>query len=112
MQRAALDFQKRRFDAACLTLTGDVASQAILLASARAQIDAVQTLLADDRKNLELVRMAHLDGSVTQIDVALAETQLSQTLLPPLAQQVTRRGMRCRSWPERARPTGWRRTSI
>jgi NodT family efflux transporter outer membrane factor (OMF) lipoprotein len=33
--------------------------------------------------------MAHLNGSVTQIDVSLAETQLSQdqTLLPPLAQQ-------------------------
>lgn len=88
-QAALADFQKHRFDAAYLTLTGDVASQAILLASARAQIDAVQTLLADDRKNLELVRIAHLGGSVTQIDVALAETQLSQdqTLLPPLAQQ-------------------------
>lgn len=89
-ERAALaDFQKRRFDAAYLTLTGDVARQALLLASARSQIEAVQTLLADDRKNLELVRMAHLNGSVTQVDVALAETQLSQdeTLLPPLAQQ-------------------------
>jgi NodT family efflux transporter outer membrane factor (OMF) lipoprotein len=89
-QRVALaDFQKRRFDAAYLTLTGDVARQALLLASARAQIDAVETLLANDKKNLELVRMAHLNGSVTQVEVALAETQLSQdeTLLPPLAQQ-------------------------
>jgi outer membrane protein TolC len=89
-QRAALaDLQKRRYDAAYLTLTGDVARQALLLASARAQIAAVETLLADDRKNLDLVRMAHKNGSVTQIDVSLAETQLSQdeTLLPPLAQQ-------------------------
>jgi NodT family efflux transporter outer membrane factor (OMF) lipoprotein len=89
-QRAALaDLQKRRYDAAYLTLTGDVARQALLLASARAQIAAVETLLADDQKNLELVRMAHKNGSVTQIEVSLAETQLSQdqTLLPPLAQQ-------------------------
>jgi len=89
-QRAALaDVARRRFDAAYLTLTGHVASQALLLASARAQIAALERLLADDEKNLELVRMAHLNGSVTQVDVSLAETQLAQdqTLLPPLAQQ-------------------------
>lgn len=89
-QQAALaDFQRHRYDAAYLTLTGDIADQALLLASARAQIDAVQILLNDDRKNLELTRLAHLTGSVAEVDVALAETQLSldQTLLPPLAQQ-------------------------
>jgi NodT family efflux transporter outer membrane factor (OMF) lipoprotein len=89
-QQAALaDFQKRRYDAAYLTLTGDIANQAILLASARAQINAVQILLADDRTNLDLVRAARLTGSASQVDVALAETQLSldQTLLPPLSQQ-------------------------
>jgi NodT family efflux transporter outer membrane factor (OMF) lipoprotein len=88
-QAALADFQKRQYDAAYLTLTGDIADQAILLASARAQIDAVQVLLADDRTNLELVRIARLTGSVAEVDVALAETQLAQdkTLLPPLAQQ-------------------------
>jgi len=89
-ERAALaDLQRHRFDAAWLTLTGDVASQAMLLASARAQIDAVQALLADDRRNLELVGRAHRYGSATQVDVSLAATQLAQdeTLLPPLAQQ-------------------------
>lgn len=89
-ERAALaDLQRHRYDAAYLTLTGDVASQAMLLASARAQIDAVQILLADDRKNFELVQSAHQFGSATQVDIALAKTQLAQdeTLLPPLAQQ-------------------------
>jgi NodT family efflux transporter outer membrane factor (OMF) lipoprotein len=89
-RKAALaEFQKHRYDAAYLTLTGDIADQALLLASARAQIDAVQILLADDRKNLELTRIARLTGSVAEVDVALAETQLSQdeTLLPPLDQQ-------------------------
>ncbi len=89
-ERAALaDLQKHRYDAAYLTLTGDVASQAMLLASARAQIDAVQILLTDDRKNLELVQTGHQYGSATQVDIALAKTQLAQdeTLLPPLAQQ-------------------------
>jgi NodT family efflux transporter outer membrane factor (OMF) lipoprotein len=89
-QRAALaEFQQHRFDAAWLTLTGDVARQALLLASARAGIDAVQTLLAQDRKTLAIVEAAHAYGSATQVDVALAKTQLAQdeTLLPPLAQQ-------------------------
>ncbi len=88
-QVALAAFQKRRYEAAYLTLTGDVANQALLMASARAQIDAVQILLADDRKNLELTRIARATGSVAEVDVALAETQLSldQTLLPPLAQQ-------------------------
>lgn len=88
-QGAFEDLQRHRFEAAYLTVTGEVASQAILEASARAQLDAMQILLGDDRKNLDLVRGAHLAGSVTQIDVALAESQLSQdeTLLPPLAQQ-------------------------
>ncbi len=88
-QKALADFQKRQYDAAYLTLTGDIADEAILLASARAQMDAVQVLLADDRTNLELVQIARLTGSVAEVDVALAETQLAQdqTLLPPLTQQ-------------------------
>ncbi|KDD68944.1 RND transporter [Pseudomonas mandelii PD30] len=88
-QQAFTDLQKHRYEAAYLTLTGDVASQALLLASANAQMAAVEKLLANDTKNLELVRMAHASGSTTQIDVSLAETRLAQdrTLLPPLAQQ-------------------------
>ncbi len=89
-ERTALaELEKHRFDAAYLTVTGDVATQAIQLASARAQIKAVQILIADDQKNLDLVRKAHEYGTATQVDIALATTQLAQdeTLLPPLAQQ-------------------------
>lgn len=88
-QQAFTDLQKRRYDAAYLTLTADVASQALLVASANEQIKAVEKLLANDAKNLELVRAAHINGTTTQIDVSLAETRLAQdrTLLPPLAQQ-------------------------
>lgn len=89
-ERSALaELEQHRFDAAYLTVTGDVASQAILLASAREQIKAVQVLIADDQKNLDLVRKAHDYGTATQVDIALATTQLAQdeTLLPPLEQQ-------------------------
>jgi NodT family efflux transporter outer membrane factor (OMF) lipoprotein len=88
-QTALAELQRHRFDAAYLTVTGDVASQALSLASARAQLAAVESLLANDRKNLALVQTAHGYGSATQVDVATAATQLAQdeTLLPPLAQQ-------------------------
>jgi NodT family efflux transporter outer membrane factor (OMF) lipoprotein len=88
-RKAQAELQQHRFDAAYLTVTGDVASQALQLASARAQIQAVQVLIADDQKNLDLVRSAHQHGSATQVDIALATTQLAQdqTLLPPLTQQ-------------------------
>ncbi|CAH0138138.1 efflux transporter outer membrane subunit [Pseudomonas brassicacearum] len=88
-QQALADLQTHRYEAAYLTLTGDVASQALLLAGANAQIQAVESLLANDRKNLDLIRRAHQSGSTTQVDVSLAETRLAQdrTLLPPLAQQ-------------------------
>jgi NodT family efflux transporter outer membrane factor (OMF) lipoprotein len=88
-QAALAERQHHRFDAAYLTVTGNVATQALVLASARAQIAAVESLLANDRKNLELVQTAHRYGSATQVDVATATTQLAQdeTLLPPLAEQ-------------------------
>ncbi|MGE8153120.1 efflux transporter outer membrane subunit [Pseudomonas vancouverensis] len=88
-QQALTELQQHRYEAAYLTLTGNVASQALLVASASAQMQAVEALLADDAQNLELVRMAHLNGSTTQLDVSLAETRSAQdrTLLPPLAQQ-------------------------
>lgn len=89
-ERAALaDFQRHRYDAAYLTLTGDIAHQALILASSRAQIAAIERLIEQDQKTLALVRAGHRFGGATQVDVALATTQLSQdqTLLPPLAQQ-------------------------
>jgi NodT family efflux transporter outer membrane factor (OMF) lipoprotein len=88
-QQALADLYKHRYEAAYLTLTGEVARQALLIASANAQIEAVQTLLTNDTKNLDLVERAQQSGSTTRIDVSLAQTRLAQdrTLLPPLAQQ-------------------------
>jgi NodT family efflux transporter outer membrane factor (OMF) lipoprotein len=88
-QGAFADLQQHRFEAAWLTLSGEIADQALLLASARAQEAATQDLLAQDRRMLALTRMAHSHGSATQVDIAAAQSQLAQdeTLLPPLAQQ-------------------------
>ena len=90
-QRQALaQYQRSEADAAYLALTGNVALQAMMIASIRAQLQAVSRLLAEDRDNLTLVRTAFVDGSVSKTDVLTAESQLAsdETLLPPLYHQL------------------------
>jgi len=90
-QRALAEFQHQQLNAAQLSLTGNVAFQALAIASARAQIAAVETILQRDRDNLDLVRTAFEAGSVSRVDVLAAESQLARdtTLLPPLRQQLS-----------------------
>lgn len=89
-QRALAQYAASETDAAYLTLTGGVVTQAMIAASAQAEIDAVRQLLAEDRHNVELVRTAFENGSVSRVDVVTAESQLAsdETLLPPLEQQL------------------------
>jgi NodT family efflux transporter outer membrane factor (OMF) lipoprotein len=88
-QQALAQFQDYQLDAAYLTLTGNAASLAVQIASARGQIQAVNTIIADDERNLELIRAQRRAGEATQLEVQLAESQLAadRTLLPPLRQQ-------------------------
>src|SRR6185437_14902025 len=75
---------------AYLTLSGGVVTQAMIAASAQAEIDAVGELLAEDRRNVDLVRTAFENGSVSRVDVVTAQSQLAsdETLLPPIRQQL------------------------
>jgi NodT family efflux transporter outer membrane factor (OMF) lipoprotein len=91
-QRAALaQYQRSEADATYLLLTGSVVGEATQVAAARAKIQAVAELLAEDRSNLDLVRTAFANGSVTRVDVLTAESQLAtdEALLPPLRQQLS-----------------------
>jgi NodT family efflux transporter outer membrane factor (OMF) lipoprotein len=89
-QEALAENQAHELDAARLTLTGNAVTQAIALAQARQQIQVVNGILADDEKNLALVRDQFTLGKVTRSDVLAAETQLSndRALLPPLEQRM------------------------
>lgn len=90
-QREALaQYQRSEVEAAYLSLTGNVVLQAMIIASTRAQVQAVSELLAEDRDNLNLVRTAFRNGSVSKTDVLTAESQLAsdETLLPPLYHQL------------------------
>lgn len=90
-QRALAEAQRHEVDAAALALSGNVAHAALTAASARAQIESVETLLDDDRRNLKLVQDAFAAGSATRVDILNAQSQLAndQTQLPALRRQLS-----------------------
>lgn len=90
-QQAALaEAQEYQLDAAYLALTGNVVTQVVNIAATRAQIKAVEDIIADDERNLRLVRIETRAGELTRIDIQSAASQLAsdRTLLPPLRQQL------------------------
>ena len=90
-QQALAQSQAYQLAAAWLTLTGNVVSQAINIASARLQIKATEDIIADDVQNLTLVQAKFKAGKAARTDVLIAESQLTndRTLLPPLRQQLS-----------------------
>jgi NodT family efflux transporter outer membrane factor (OMF) lipoprotein len=91
-QREALaQFQMSEADATYLALTGSVVTEAMQIAASRAEMEAVAELLSEDRNNLDLVRTAFANGSVSRVDVLTAESQLAadEALLPPLRQELS-----------------------
>ena len=90
-QQAITDYQQHELDAAALSVSGNVAMQALAAASARAQIENLEALLADDRSDLKLVQDSFADGASARVDVLNARSQLAndQTLLPPLRRELS-----------------------
>jgi NodT family efflux transporter outer membrane factor (OMF) lipoprotein len=84
--RARADFEAHEADAAYLTLTGNVALRAMQIASLRAQIAAVEEVVAGDQQLLDMVRRAEQAGGEAPSAIVTAEAQLAedQGLLPPL----------------------------
>ena len=89
-QYALAEVERHQRDAAYLTVTGQAVMQAVGIASVRAQIDTVETILVQDRDNLRLVQSAFDNGSVAREDVVTAQSQIANdmTLLPPLRQEL------------------------
>jgi NodT family efflux transporter outer membrane factor (OMF) lipoprotein len=91
-QYALAEVERHQLDAAYLTVTGQAVMQTLAIASARAQIATVETILAQDRDNLRLVQTAFDNGSVAREDVVSAQSQIANdtTLLPSLRQDLAR----------------------
>ena len=80
----------RDADAAYLTLSGNVALQAMRVAGLRAQIAAVQAVIEGDRQTVEMVRKAQAAGGEAPSATTGAQAQLAEdeALIPPLQRQL------------------------
>ena len=89
-QGALADLQRYQQAAAYLTLTGNVVSEALTIASTRLQIATTEELIESDRKNLALTEREFEVGTVARSDVLTADSQLASDLtqLPTLRQQL------------------------
>lgn len=88
-QVALADMQRYQLAAAYLTLTGNVVSEALTIASTRLQIATTLQLIESDRKNLALTQREYEVGTVARTDVLTADSQLAAdlTTLPSLRTQ-------------------------
>jgi NodT family efflux transporter outer membrane factor (OMF) lipoprotein len=83
------DYQRNELEAAYLSLTANIAVEALTLAAARAESGVVQSIITDDQRNVDLVQTALDDGLATRTQLLSAQTQLAtdKTLLPGLRQE-------------------------
>jgi len=90
-QAAVVESQQYRFAATRLALSGEVIDQALAVASAGEQLAVLAEVVADDRKNVELVEIAHKAGAAPLTDLLSARSQLAgdEALIPPLKQQLS-----------------------
>ena len=90
-QAAYHDYRNDELSAAYLSLTANIATQALTAAAARAQIGVVEHIIADDQRNVDLVQTALDAGLATRTQLLTAQTQLAtdKTLLPDLRQEAS-----------------------
>ncbi len=77
--RAQTDYQRWELEAANLSLTGNVVTTAINVASLRAQMAAVNDIITSQRDQLNVVQKQFSVGGASQADVLAQSTQLAQT---------------------------------
>jgi NodT family efflux transporter outer membrane factor (OMF) lipoprotein len=87
---ALAEVKRHELEAAYLSVTGQAVMQTLSIASARAQIATLETILEQDRDNVRLVETAFQAGSVARQDLLIAQSQIAddRTLLPPLRQAL------------------------
>ena len=77
--RAQADYERWQLEAANLTLTANVVTTAIDVASLRAQIAAVNDIVASQQDQLNVVQRQFTAGGASRADVLSQSTQLAQT---------------------------------
>jgi NodT family efflux transporter outer membrane factor (OMF) lipoprotein len=87
---ARAEAENQRARAAYLTLSGNVALAAVRIATLRAEIAAVQSVIDEDARNLDFVRRAQAAGGAAPAAQVSARAQMvqDQAKLPDLNQQL------------------------
>lgn len=87
---AQLEVQQMQFQATTITLVSNVVAAAFQEASLRAQLAAVERVVAINRENLDIMRKQLDLGYLAEIDVVAQEAVLAQAVqaLPPLRKQL------------------------
>jgi outer membrane protein TolC len=84
------DVQQEALRAARLSIASGTVLRALQIASTRAQIDVVNSVVASDQRTLGLVQARQAAGAASFQDVTTAQSQMDRdrTLLPALRQQL------------------------
>jgi NodT family efflux transporter outer membrane factor (OMF) lipoprotein len=77
--QSQVDFQRFQLEGAYLTITSNVVTTAVKEAALRAQIRAMQEIVAAQEKQLSLVERQFKLGGATRTDVLAQRSQLAQT---------------------------------
>lgn len=88
--RDQVDYQQYQLEAAYLTMTSNIVTTAITIASLQEQIQATNELIKIQRDQLRIVKGQFNLGGVSRANVLSQEAQLAQTQasLPPLEQKL------------------------
>lgn len=89
--RDQVDYQRYLLEGAYLTLTANIVTTSITIASVQAQIDATNQLIREQENQLSIIRKQLTLGGASESDVLSQQTQVEQTraTLPPLMQSLT-----------------------
>ncbi len=88
--RAQADYQRWEFEAARLTLSANVVTTAVNIASLHAQLGALTDIVASEREQLKVVQRQFDAGAASRSDVLAQQTQVAQNeaQLPGLEKQL------------------------
>ncbi|KTD31445.1 MULTISPECIES: efflux transporter outer membrane subunit [Legionella] len=109
--RAKVDNQQFEVIAAYLTLTSNIVTTSISIASVKAQIKVTQQLIGEQQTLLNILKQQYHLGGVSQANVLTQQTLLEQTkaTLPPLQKSLSQNkhalAVLVGSFPEESLPT-------
>lgn len=88
--RAQVDYQRYLLEGAHLTLTSNIVTTAVQVASLRARVRATREIIAAGEEQLELVERQFQIGGASRSDLLAQQAQLAQTraTLPPLEKEL------------------------